>query len=180
MGGSPLGGGHGSGTPLTSPTSKPADTEPKKLVEDKKDTKKREEKSLPKPLPTNNPVVPGAPAPTTPAPGAPAPATPKPAAGPVDTTVDVKGKKSHFPDAKTAKMAKLLAAADPNHPISLADAAAQSRLTPPVPGQDPGKQKLWPTTNPDLVTPSQPADDLNDPWSRGAAGPAMKGLFEKG
>lgn len=141
LGGSPLGGGHGGGTPLTSPTSKPADTEPKKLVEDKKDdTKKREEKSLPKPLPTNNPVVPGAPAPTTPAPGAPAPGTPKPAAGPADTTVDVKGKKIKFPDAKVAKMAKLLAAADPNHPISLADAAAQSGLTPPVPGQDPGKQ----------------------------------------
>lgn len=141
LGGSPLGGGHGGGTPLTSPTSKPADTEPKKLVEDKKDdTKKREEKSLPKPLPTNNPVVPGAPAPNTPAPGTPAPGAPKPAAGPADTTVDVKGKKTHFPDAKTAKMAKLLAAADPNHPISLADAAAQSGLTPPVPGQDPGKQ----------------------------------------
>ncbi|WP_457073142.1 hypothetical protein [Mycobacteroides abscessus] len=140
LGGSPLGGGHGGGTPLTSPTPKPADTEPKKLIDDKLDTKKREEKSLPKPLPTNNPVVPGAPAPTTPAPGAPAPAAPKPAAGPADTTVDVKGKKIKFPDAKVAKMAKLLAAADPNHPISLADAAAQSGLTPPVPGQDPGKQ----------------------------------------
>ncbi|WP_139361372.1 MULTISPECIES: hypothetical protein [unclassified Mycobacterium] len=141
LGGSPLGGGHGGGTPLTTPTSKPADTEPKKLVEDKKDdTKKREEKSLPKPLPTNNPVAPVTPAPTTPAPGTPAPGAPKPAASPTDTTVDVKGKKTKFPDAKTAKMAKLLAAADPNHPVSLADAAAQSGLTPPVPGQDPGKQ----------------------------------------
>ncbi|TDZ77372.1 hypothetical protein DE4585_04766 [Mycobacteroides salmoniphilum] len=141
LGGSPLGGGHGGGTPLTSPTPKQAETEPKKLVDDKKeDTKKREEKSLPKPLPTNNPVVAGAPAPTPPPPGAPAPGVPKPAAGPPDTTVDVKGKKIHFPDAKTAKMAKLLAAADPNHPISLADAAAQSGLQPPVPGQDPGKQ----------------------------------------
>ncbi|MGC7255684.1 hypothetical protein RBA19_21380, partial [Mycobacteroides abscessus subsp. massiliense] len=80
------------------------------------------------------------PAPTTPAPGNPAPGTPKPTAGAPDTTVDVKGKKIKFPDAKTAKLAKLLAAADPNHPISLADAAAQSGLTPPVPGQDPGKQ----------------------------------------
>ncbi|OHU53448.1 hypothetical protein [Mycobacteroides chelonae] len=141
LGGSPLGGGHGGGTPLTSPTSKPAESEPKKLVEDKDETKKkREEKSLPKPLPTNNPVVPGAPAPTTPAPGTPAPGTPKPAVSPTDTTVDVKGKKIKFPDAKVAKLAKLLAAADPNHPISLADAAAQSGLTPPVPGQDPGKQ----------------------------------------
>ncbi|SKY22125.1 Uncharacterised protein [Mycobacteroides abscessus subsp. bolletii] len=141
LGGSPLGGGHGGGTPLTSPASKPAESEPKKLVEDKDETKKkREEKSLPKPLPTNNPVVPGAPAPTTPAPGTPAPGTPKPAVSPADTTVDVKGKKIKFPDAKVAKLAKLLAAADPNHPISLADAAAQSGLTPPVPGQDPGKQ----------------------------------------
>lgn len=141
LGGSPLGGGHGGGTPLTSPTPKPAETEPKKLVDDKKeDTKKREEKSLPKPLPTNNPVVAGAPAPTPLAPGTPAPGVPKPAAAAPDTTVDVKGKKIKFPDAKTAKMAKLLAAADPNHPISLADAAAQSGLQPPVPGQDPGKQ----------------------------------------
>ncbi|CPW67377.1 hypothetical protein [Mycobacteroides abscessus] len=139
LGGSPLGGGRG-GAPLTPPTSKPAEAEPKKLLEDKKDdTKKREEKSLPKPLAPHNPVGP-TPAPTNPAPGAPAPGTPKPAAGPVDTTVDVKGKKIKFPDAKTAKMAKLLAAADLNHPISLADAAAQSGLTPPVPGQDPGKQ----------------------------------------
>lgn len=141
LGGSPLGGGHGGGTPLTSPAPKPAETEPKKLVDDKKeDTKKREEKSLPKPLPTNNPVVAGAPAPTPLAPGTPAPGVPKPAAAAPDTTVDVKGKKIKFPDAKTAKLAKLFAAADLNHPISLADAAAQSGLQPPIPGQDPGKQ----------------------------------------
>jgi hypothetical protein len=52
----------------------------------------------------------------------------------------VKGHKVHFPDAKTAAMAKTLAAADPAHPVSLADAAKQAGLTPPVPGQDPGKQ----------------------------------------
>lgn len=54
--------------------------------------------------------------------------------------VDVKGNKTTFPDAKTAKMAQLLANADPAHPLSLTDAAAQAGLTPPVPGQDPGSQ----------------------------------------
>ncbi|WP_100452030.1 hypothetical protein [Mycobacteroides abscessus] len=54
--------------------------------------------------------------------------------------VDVKGQKVEFPDAKTAKMAQLLAAADPAHPLSLADAAKAAGLTPPVPGQDPGSQ----------------------------------------
>ncbi|MCB9441159.1 MAG: hypothetical protein H6523_13035 [Mycolicibacterium sp.] len=58
-----------------------------------------------------------------------------------ETKVDVKGKKGvEFPDAKTAKMAKLLAGADPAKPLSLADAAAQSGLKPPVPGQDLGQQ----------------------------------------
>ncbi len=54
--------------------------------------------------------------------------------------VDVKGQKTVFPDAKTAKLASLLAAADPAHPLSLADAAKMAGLTPPVPGQDPGSQ----------------------------------------
>ncbi|BBZ00083.1 hypothetical protein [Mycolicibacterium fallax] len=54
--------------------------------------------------------------------------------------VDVKGTRVEFPDAKTAKLASLLANADPAHPLSLADAAAQAGLTPPVPGQDPGSQ----------------------------------------
>lgn len=54
--------------------------------------------------------------------------------------VDVKGNKTTFPDAKTAKMAQLLANADPAHPLSLADAAKQAGLTSPVPGQDPGSQ----------------------------------------
>ncbi|MBS4102872.1 hypothetical protein, partial [Tsukamurella paurometabola] len=54
--------------------------------------------------------------------------------------VDVKGNKTTFPDAKTAKMAQLLAAADPAHPMPLAEAAKAAGLTPPVPGQDPGSQ----------------------------------------
>ncbi|WP_100522410.1 hypothetical protein [Mycobacteroides abscessus] len=54
--------------------------------------------------------------------------------------VDVKGNKTTFPDAKTAKLASLLAAADPAHPLSLAEAAKAAGLTPPVPGQDPGSQ----------------------------------------
>lgn len=54
--------------------------------------------------------------------------------------VDVKGTRVEFPDAKTAKMAQLLANADPAHPLSLAEAAKMAGLTPPVPGQDPGSQ----------------------------------------
>lgn len=58
------------------------------------------------------------------------------------TTVDVKGEKVSFPPGseKLAKMAQLLAAASPQQPMSLSDAAAASGLTPPVPGQDPGRQ----------------------------------------
>ena len=81
-------------------------------------------------------------------------ATPAPAAGPTPAQqnaaaakpaepskeVDVKGNKTTFPDAKTAKLAQLLSQADPTHPVSLADAASKAGLTPPVPGQDPGKQ----------------------------------------
>ncbi|MFV1360695.1 hypothetical protein ABFV47_27120 [Mycolicibacterium fortuitum] len=70
-----------------------------------------------------------------------APAAQAPAAPPEPSKeVDVKGNKTTFPDAKTAKMAQLLAAADPAHPLSLADAAKLAGLTPPVPGQDPGSQ----------------------------------------
>ncbi|ABK67270.1 hypothetical protein [Mycobacterium avium] len=54
--------------------------------------------------------------------------------------VDVKGTRVEFPDAKTAKLASLLANADPAHPLSLAEAAKMAGLTPPVPGQDPGSQ----------------------------------------
>lgn len=54
--------------------------------------------------------------------------------------IDVKGQKTTFPDAKTAKLAELLAKADPTHPVSLADAAKAAGLTPPVAGQDPGAQ----------------------------------------
>ncbi|EUA69571.1 hypothetical protein I540_3233 [Mycobacteroides abscessus subsp. bolletii 1513] len=76
LGGNPLGGGHGAGTPLTSQTPK-ATTEPKKLLDDKKeDTKKREEKTLPKAQPINNAITPPTAAPTTPVPGNPAPAFP--------------------------------------------------------------------------------------------------------
>ncbi|MFT9663706.1 hypothetical protein ACM0CQ_15830 [Mycobacteroides abscessus subsp. abscessus] len=53
--------------------------------------------------------------------------------------VNVKGTDVEFPDAKTAKLAQLLANADPTHPKALQDAAAEAGLTPPVPGQDPGK-----------------------------------------
>lgn len=70
-----------------------------------------------------------------------APAAQAPAAPPEPSKeVDVKGNKVTFPDAKTAKMAQLLAAADPAHPMPLAEAAKLAGLTPPVPGQDPGSQ----------------------------------------
>ncbi|SKM37380.1 Uncharacterised protein [Mycobacteroides abscessus subsp. abscessus] len=164
-GGSPLGsqglgGGQGGGTPLSQ--SKPdtsTKSEPKKLVDDKPTERKTAEKKLddksltaPKPEQTKS-AVPGAEKPAT-APVTPV-ATPAPAAGPTPAQqnaaaaakaeepskeVDVKGNKTTFPDAKTAKMAELLSKADPTHPMSLADAAKSAGLTPPTPGQDPGKQ----------------------------------------
>lgn len=167
-GGSPLGsqglgGNTGQGTPLSS--SKPDTSEKKdegkklgddrKLGERKTEEKKLDDKSLSTPKPENAKAAvpnqeqkPGvvAPAATVPAPGAAAPtpaqqnAAHAAAAQEPNKEVDVKGQKTTFPDAKTAKLAQLLAAADPAHPVSLADAAAQAGLTPPVPGQDPGKQ----------------------------------------
>lgn len=90
--------------------------------------------------PGNPAVVPAQPSAATAANPA-AAAAQGPAAPPEQSKeVDVKGNKTTFPDAKTAKMAQLLAAADPAHPLSLADAAKQAGLTPPVPGQDPGSQ----------------------------------------
>lgn len=165
-GGSPLGsqglgGGQGGGTPLSQ--SKP-DTakseEPKKLTDRKLGERKDEprklsdDKSLSTPK-AENPKA-AVPAPQTAAVPAAAPvATPAPPAGPTPAQqnaahaakaaepskeVDVKGTKTTFPDAKTAKMAQLLSQADPTHPVSLADAAAKAGLTPPTPGQDPGTQ----------------------------------------
>ncbi|MBE5488588.1 hypothetical protein E3G71_001089 [Mycobacteroides abscessus] len=84
---------------------------------------------------TTVPAQPAAAATNPAAPAAQGPAAPEPS-----KNVDVKGTKVEFPDAKTAKLASLLAAADPAHPLSLADAAKQAGLTPPVPGQDPGSQ----------------------------------------
>ncbi|WP_301121548.1 hypothetical protein [Mycolicibacterium fortuitum] len=90
--------------------------------------------------PGNPAVVPAQPsAATAAAPGAPA-AQGQPAPPEQSKNVDVKGTKVEFPDAKTAKMAQLLAAADPAHPLPLAEAAKLAGLTPPVPGQDPGSQ----------------------------------------
>lgn len=165
-GGSPLGsqglgGGQGGGTPLSQ--SKPdtsTKSEPKKLVDDKPERKtttepkKLDDKSLsgskpeqarsavPTPeKPATAPVTPAAAqAPAT----GPTPAQQNSAAAAKDakpnTEVDVKGQKTAFPDAKTAKLAELLSKADPTHPVSLADAAKSAGLTPPVPGQDPGRQ----------------------------------------
>lgn len=164
-GGSPLGsqglgGGTGGGTPLSQ--SKPdtsTKSEPKKLVDVKPERKTAEKKlsddkslSGPKAEQAKS-TVPGTEKPAT-APVTPA-AVQAPAAGPTpaqqnaaqaakdvkpNTEVDVKGQKTTFPDAKTAKLAEILSKADPTHPVSLADAAKAAGLTPPVPGQDPGKQ----------------------------------------
>lgn len=166
-GGSPLGsqglgGGQGGGTPLAA--SKPdtsTKSEPKKLTDRKlagerksEPRKLSDDKSLAAPKPEQaKATVPAAeakPAPAaapvaTPAPAAPTPAQQNAAHAAKaeekpNTDVDVKGTKTTFPDAKTAKLAELLSKADPTHPMSLADAAAKAGLTPPTPGQDPGKQ----------------------------------------
>lgn len=166
-GGSPLGTGTGQGngqggTPLSSskPDTKTDDSDKKKLGDDKKATdrkteepKKLDDKSLSSAKPEQaKAAVPAEAKPAAvPAPGVVAPGAAAPTPAQQNTAhaaaqaepskeVDVKGQKTTFPDAKTAKLASLLAAADPTHPVSLADAAAQAGLTPPVPGQDPGKQ----------------------------------------
>ncbi|SHR99059.1 Uncharacterised protein [Mycobacteroides abscessus subsp. abscessus] len=162
LGGQGLGGGQGGGTPLAA--SKPdtsAKEEPKKLVDsssrpERKTAEKKldDTKSLSTPKPEQQmsavPAPEAKPAPVAAAPVAtPAPAAPTPAqqnaahaaaAQEPSKEVDVKGTKTTFPDAKTAKMAELLSKADPTHPMSLADAAKQAGLTPPTPGQDPGTQ----------------------------------------
>lgn len=167
-GGSPLGsqglgGGQVGGTPLAQ--SKPDTStkeEPKRLTDRKLAGERKEEpkklddtKSLSTPKPEQQKsAVPAAEKPSVPA-AAPV-ATPAPPAGPTpaqqnaayaakaeekpNTDVDVKGNKTTFPDAKTAALARTLAAADPTHPVSLADAAKAAGLTPPTPGQDPGTQ----------------------------------------
>ncbi|MFV8137409.1 hypothetical protein ACNQR7_07545 [Mycolicibacterium senegalense] len=165
-GGSPLGsqglgGGQGGGTPLT--TSKPDTStkseEPKKLTAERPERKVTEPKKLsddkslaaPKPeqvkstVPAEAKPAPAAGPVATPAPAAPTPAQQNAAHAAKaeekpNADVDVKGTKATFPDAKTAALARTLAAADPTHPMSLADAAKQAGLTPPTPGQDPGKQ----------------------------------------
>ncbi|MBS4102940.1 hypothetical protein, partial [Tsukamurella paurometabola] len=161
-GGSPL--GSQSNKPLDSGAGKKLDSGDKKLGDEKKSERKltdpAKDKKEEKPTPlsaskTENGKTPEPKLTTEQKPGAPTtvPAQPAAAANPPapaaqgqpqppeqNKEVDVKGNKTTFPDAKTAKMAQLLANADPAHPLSLTDAAAQAGLTPPVPGQDPGSQ----------------------------------------
>lgn len=166
-GGSPL--GNTGGSPLsTSPSKSPDDSGDKKLDdgkkkgEDKKTERKlaepkKEKTEERKPSRSASQTDNGKTKPLTsterPGNATAVPAQPAAAANPAapaaqgqsqppeqSREVDVKGQKVEFPDAKTAKMAQLLANADPAHPLSLADAAAQAGLTPPVPGQDPGSQ----------------------------------------
>lgn len=169
LGGSPLG-NTGGGSPLSSQSSKPLDTSSDRKLEDgkKKGDDKKEERKLAEPKKeksetkpslaaskTDNAKAPEAKPLTTeqkPGGAATVPAQPSAATAPTaaaqgqsappeqSKNVDVKGTKVEFPDAKTAKLASLLAAADPTHPLSLEEAAKQAGLTPPVPGQDPGSQ----------------------------------------
>ncbi|MDH6245472.1 hypothetical protein [Mycobacterium sp. OTB74] len=147
-GGMPLGGGTPmSSSPLGGGRALGGDSEPHKLDTGKLGERKEDKpKSLSASTPDNRTVPrgPGAPAPAvlgTPGTPVPGTATAKPAAATTpNTTVDVKGRKVTFPDATRAKLAQIVAAADPAHPVSLADAAAKAGLTPPVPGQDPGQQ----------------------------------------
>ncbi|MFA5710762.1 hypothetical protein [Mycolicibacterium sp.] len=143
--GSPMGGGAPGGTPLAGPTTTPK-SEGRKLDDGRdRDRKKSETAKLSAPRPDNAaasvPVTPTTAVPAAAGTAAPGPGQPaaKPAAE-ASTEVDVKGEKVKFPDAKTAKLGHLLGAAGPNNPMSLSDAAAQAGLTPPVPGQDPGRQ----------------------------------------
>lgn len=169
-GGSPLNSGGGSplgsqqSKPLSSGEGKKLDSGDRKLDDKKserkledpaKDKKQEEKKATPlsasqtdnkvtKPITTeqkpggHTATVPAQPSAAT-TPAAPA-AQGQPAPPEQSKNVDVKGTKVEFPDAKTAKMAQLLANADPAHPLSLAEAAKMAGLTPPVPGQDPGSQ----------------------------------------
>ncbi|MCV7143542.1 hypothetical protein H7J76_30860 [Mycolicibacterium fortuitum] len=169
-GGSPLGNTGGSSPLSASPSKPLDTSSDRKLDDGKKGDEKKEERKLvepkdkkeerkPSPLSANttdNTKAPESKLSTEQKPGNPtavpvqpsaAAATPNPAkptapgAQPeASKEVDVKGNKTTFPDAKTAKMAQLLAAADPAHPLPLAEAAKQAGLTPPVPGQDPGTQ----------------------------------------
>ncbi len=143
---------------LESPTKRSLDDDKKteRKLEDPAKDKKEEKKATPlSASQTDNKVTPEPKLTTTEKPGnattvpaqpaaaatnPAAPAAQGPAAPEPSKNVDVKGTKVEFPDAKTAKLASLLAAADPAHPLSLAEAAKMAGLTPPVPGQDPGSQ----------------------------------------
>lgn len=169
LGGSPLGNTGGSPL-STSPSKPLSSDGDRKLDDGKKGDDKKSERKLgdrtdsakekkPSPLSasqTDNKVNPESKHTATEKPGGATTVPAQPAAAAANTAppaaqgqpappeaskeVDVKGNKTVFPDAKTAKLASLLANADPAHPLSLADAAKMAGLTPPVPGQDPGSQ----------------------------------------
>lgn len=142
---------------LESPKKRSLDDKSERKLDDPRKGKEQEKKSTPlsanttdngktKPLTTESKpgtpaAVPAQPFAATAANPAAPPAAQGPSAPPEQSKqVDVKGTRVEFPDAKTAKMAQLLAAADPAHPLPLAEAAKMAGLTPPVPGQDPGSQ----------------------------------------
>ncbi|QHN16566.1 hypothetical protein [Gordonia amarae] len=142
---------------LTEPTKRKLDDKSERKLDDRDKDKKEERKATPLSASgTDNAKTPESKltatekpggATTVPAQPAAVSANPNPPAAQGQSAppeqskeVDVKGQKVTFPDAKTAKLASLLAAADPAHPLSLAEAAKMAGLTPPVPGQDPGSQ----------------------------------------
>lgn len=150
-GGNPLGGGNpmgqggrklgeNEGRTLDDKAGRKLDEKERRPLEEKADHK------LSTAATPANATTAAAPAPAAAPAGTPAvkPGEPgaKTAEGPAKpaTTAEVKGEKVDFKDPKLAKMAQLLAAASPQQPMSLSDAAAASGLTPPVPGQDPGRQ----------------------------------------
>ena len=151
-GGAPMGGGtpmgHGGGSPLGGGGGTPLGQQGRKLADDADrgrklvdgDEKKAKLSGGNDAAQQKAAAVPGAAAATGPAAAGKPAAKPAVAEAKTPTEVDVKGHKATFPDAKTAKLAQLLAGADANHPLSLADAAAQAGLVPPTPGQDPGQQ----------------------------------------
>lgn len=163
--GSPFGSGSGlggGGTPMSTPMSTPSSSKPESTKIDDGKSKDSDKKSgdkakieTPKSSTDNkgSTAMPPAAAPPnsggkpTPAPAAAQPAqqgeteVQKPGPPkPQNLKVDVLGQPVEFKDPKTAKMMELLAGAQKGVPMSLADAATQAGLTPPVPGQDPGQQ----------------------------------------
>ena len=151
-GGTPLGGTPIGGTPLGQPVGQPLKGMPLAETRPVGDERPKQQLASARPnlsAPAENKTTetPAAAAAVAPVSDKPAPTQAggpgtKPAGvkTPDPNTVEVKGSKVEFPNAKAAAMAHELAAGGPNNPVSLADAATKAGLVAPVPGQDPGQQ----------------------------------------